>query len=167
MKKQSKMSMHKDLEKQKLELLRESMQKSWLHVIPLKEFNYTLSKQEFWDVIRLRYNWPIPNLPLRCACGERFDTQHSMSCKKGGLVTLRHNELRDITAKLLDEVCKDVQVEPMLDKLMGEEFKLLTANCQHEARLDISANGCWVKDQKTFVDIRVFDPKLLDTRIKV
>ena len=81
-----------------------------------------------------------------------------MSCKKGGFVTLRHNELRDITAKLLYEVCKDVQVEPMLNKLTGEEFKLRTANCQDEARLDISANGFWVKGEKTFVDILVFDP---------
>ena len=46
----------------------------------------------------------------------------------------------------------------MLNKLTGEEFKLRTANCQDEARLDISANGFWVKGQKTFVDIRVFDP---------
>ena len=147
-----------DKQKRQNDILKEIGSSSWLHAIPLKEFNYTLSKQEFWDVIRLHYNWSIPNLPSRCACGEKFDTQHSMSCKKGGFVTLRHNELRDITVKLLDEVCKDVQVEPMLNKLTGEEFKLRTANFQDEARLDISANGFWVKCQKTFVDIRVFDP---------
>ena len=56
------------------------------------------------------------------------------------------------------EVCKDVEVEPMLNKLTGEEFKFKTANCQDEARLDISASGFWVKGQKTFVDLRVFDP---------
>ena len=45
----------------------------------------------------------------------------------------------------------------MLNKLTGKEFELKTANCQDEARLDISANGFWVKGQKTYVDLRVFD----------
>ena len=53
---------------------------------------------------------------------------------------------------------KDVEVEPMHNKLTGEEFKFKTANHQDIARLDISANGFWVKGQKTIVDLRVFDP---------
>ena len=72
--------------------------------------------------MRLRYNWPIPNLPSKCACGENFNVQHSMSCKKGGFITQRHNEIRDITATVLTEVCKDVEVEPLLTKLSGERF---------------------------------------------
>ena len=32
--------------------------------------------------------------------------------KKGGFVTLRHNSLRDLTANILKEICKDVSIEP-------------------------------------------------------
>ena len=31
------------------------------------------------------------NIPTRCPCGEKFDTQHTMSCEKGGFVTLCYN----------------------------------------------------------------------------
>ena len=105
------------------DLIQEPGSSYWLNTLPLEDHNYTLNKQEFWDAIRLRYNWPIPNLPSRCACGMTFDVQHSMSCKKGGFVTHRHNELRDITAKLLSEVCK---VEPLLTTLTGEAFQQRT-----------------------------------------
>ena len=41
---------------------------NWLTSLELREFNYTLNKQQFWDCIRLRYNWIIPSLPSVCAC---------------------------------------------------------------------------------------------------
>ena len=34
-----------------------------------------------------------------CPCGNKFDIQHSMSCKKVGFVTNRHNNIEDVTAK--------------------------------------------------------------------
>ena len=138
----------------------------WLNTIPLEDHNYTLNKQEFWDAIRLRYNWPIPNFPSRCACGMTFDVQHSMSCKKVGFVTHRYNNLRDITSKLLSEVCKDVEVEPLLTTLTGEAFQQRTAKWQDGAKLDVSANSFWIKGQKTFADIRVLIQMLRDTKTK-
>ena len=48
------------------------------------------------------------------------DINHSLSCKKGGFVILRHNNIRDTTAKLLEEVCYDVQIEPRLIPIAGE-----------------------------------------------
>ena len=80
-----------------------------------------------------------------------------MSCKKGGFITLRHNEIRDITASLLSEVCKDVRREPSLIKLTGEVFNETTAKKNDEARLDVSALGFWIPGQRAFCDIRVFD----------
>ena len=128
-------------QKRQNEIIQETGSSNWLTTLPLLEFNYVLNKQEFWDALRIRYNWPIPGLPSRCACGAKYDVQHSMSCKKGGFVTLRHNELRDLTAKLLDEVCKDVSTEPMLIQLTGEHMQYKTAKTQDEARVDISATG--------------------------
>ena len=42
--------------------------------------------------------------------------------QKRGFVILRHDEIRDITAKTLNEVCKDVEVESLLSRISGERF---------------------------------------------
>ena len=80
----------------------------------MPEFNHVLNKQQFWDFIRLRYDWPIPGLPVSCSCEEDFNVQNEMSCKKGGFGILRHNKVSDITATLLSDVCKDVESEAFL-----------------------------------------------------
>ena len=45
-----------------------------------------------------------------------------MSYKKGGFVTIRHNELRDLKAKLLSEVCYDTEIEPTFVPLSEEDL---------------------------------------------
>ena len=87
---------------------------NWLSITLIEESNYNLNKQRFLDAVQLRYQLPIPNLPTQCPCGKKFDTQHAISCKKAGFVTLRHNKLRDITGTLLEEVCHDLAIEPIL-----------------------------------------------------
>ena len=129
---------------------------NWLTTLPLKEWGYDLNKQQFWDALRIRYDWNLERLPANCVCGEKFDISHALSCKKGGLITLRHNELRDITANLLKEICRDVRTEPSLIEVNGE-VNGKTANTRPEARLDISALGFWTPDQRVFFDIRVFN----------
>ena len=131
---------------------------NWLTVLPMSEHDFNLNKQQFWDAIRLRYGWPIPNLPTVCACGSKFDLQHCMSCKKGGFITLRHNSIRDLTANMLKEVCSDVKIEPPLLELSGEIFQLKTSKTGNEVRTDIAARGFWIKGQRAFFDVRVFDP---------
>ena len=39
------------------------------------------------------------------SCGVTFTVDHAMVCHMGGFPTIRHNEIRDITASLLTEVC--------------------------------------------------------------
>ena len=130
-----------------------------LNVIPMREVNYVLNKQQFWDSIRLQYGWPIPGLPVSCSCGEGFNVQHAMSYKKEGFVTLRHNEVRDISATLLSDVCKDVELEPSLLSVNGEEQAMRkTATTNDAVRLDICARSFWVSGKKAFCDVRVFDP---------
>ena len=81
-----------------------------------------------------------------------------MNCKKGGFVTIRHNDLRDLTAKILSEVCYDTEIEPRLAPLSGEDLSNRTANRSNEARLDVRARGFWERGQQAFFDLRVFDP---------
>ena len=76
-----------------------------------------------------------------------------------GFPTLRHNEIRDITASLLKEVCSDVRVEPDLQPVTHNQLDGASANSQDGARLDLSANGVWGgRYEKTFFDVRIFNP---------
>ena len=65
---------------------------NWLTTLLLEEWAYEPNKQQFWDAIRIRYNWSLERLPTECGCGENFDLSHALSCKKCRMVTLRHNE---------------------------------------------------------------------------
>ena len=73
-----------------------------LSVLPVKKYNYVLNKQQFRDSLQLSDNWPIPGLAITCPCGENFNAQHMLPCKKSGFITIRHNEVRDIKATFSD-----------------------------------------------------------------
>ena len=87
-----------------------------------------------------------------------MDIQHAMICKKGRFIKKRHNDLRDLPANLLTEVCKDVTIEPQLLSVAGETFNNPTTNTSNEARVDIKPREFWVRGQQLFFDARVFDP---------
>ena len=93
-----------------------------------------------------------------CICGHKFEVDHTLSCKRGGFVIQRHNDLRDFAASLLTEVCHNVAVEPSLQPLNGENFLYRSANTDSEARLDVKARGFWNRGQDAFFDARVFNP---------
>ena len=80
-----------------------------------------------------------------------------MSCMKGGFVHRRHDEVRDLFASLLQDVCHDVEVEPHLQTLTGEILTSST-NSSDEARMDVSVQGFWQRGQRAFFDVRVFNP---------
>ena len=124
--------------------------------LPLSEEGYDLTKQLFWDLIRIRYGWTLTRLPAYCECGEKFDLQHALSCKKGGFISLRHNLVRNITSSLLSEVCKDVLVESQMQPLTGESFATSTVT-ENEVRLDVCAHGFWKAGQIAFLDVKVFN----------
>ena len=85
----------------------------------------------------------MKNLPHQCKCGKAFSTDHAMTCPSGGLPIARHNEIRDITAQCLTEVCTDVEKEPQLQSLSGEIIPQRKGNKQDDARVDIRARGFW------------------------
>ena len=93
----------------------------------------------------LQYHWTPPACPTSCACGHNFTIDHCISCPKGGFPSLRHNEVRDLTATMMSEVCSNVSTEPHLQPLSGEALRFKTANSDSNARLDIAANGFWVE----------------------
>ena len=145
-------------QKRLVDLAKEKGASSWLSVLPLDDHGFSLHKGAFKDAICLRYGWKPPNTPTKCNCGSAFSTNHAMTCPMGGFPTIRHNELRDVTASLLSEVCHNVATEPRLQPLNGESMTHRTAITTDDARLDIRARGFWSAAQDAYFDIRVFHP---------
>jgi len=110
----------------------ESGSSSWLTALPLSEHGFALHKGTFRDALCLWYGWQPPLLPSSCVCGKRFTVP-----------SIRHNELRDITAGVLTEVCHSVEVEPTLQPLTGEQLSYRSANVEDGAILDVVAEGFW------------------------
>ena len=44
-------------------------------------------------------------------CGEVFNVDHAMVCRRGGFIIQRHNELRDLVVDMLSMVSIDVDIE--------------------------------------------------------
>ena len=139
-----------------LDLAKEKGSGSWLIALPIQSLGYVLNKQEFRDSICLRYNWKIPNTPLYCSCGVRNSVDHSLNCKSGGYIMMRHDRIRDLEASILKDVCKDVKVEPELQPVGNV---LLDGSTEAErARLDVSAVGIYSPLERTFLDVRIMHP---------
>ena len=146
------------LQKRSMTLAQEKGASSWLTSLPIEEYSFALHKGAFHDALALRYNWQPIRTPLSCCCGAidrrrklpssiyggaKFSVEHVLSCPKGGFPSLRHNEIRDLTANLLTEVCSNVSIEPELQPITGEALRGATSNSQPGARLDVAANGFW------------------------
>jgi len=94
--------------KKAMDLASQKGASNWLTTLPIEEFGFTLYKGAFHDAMALRYDWKLSHTPSNCACGKKFTVEHAFTCPKGCFPILRHNEIRDLTANLLTEVCHDV-----------------------------------------------------------
>ena len=112
---------------------------------------FTLNKGEFQDALKLRYDWEIADKPTV------FNVDHAMVCRRGGFIIQRHNELRDLEADMLSMVCNDVEIEAVLQELMGESLPS-GANQAPNACLDIHARGFWERQRSAFFNVWVCYP---------
>ena len=110
------------------------------------------------DLLSIRYGWRLKRIPSHCACGNAFNLQHALQCSKAGFVALRHSHIRNTTANLLIDVCKDVRVEPHSQQLSCERFSKKTVNKSDQARVNISVRGFSLTGQVAFFEVRVFNP---------
>ena len=142
-----------------LDLAQEKGASNWLTSLPIEEYGFCLHKGAFTDALALRYGWVPSRTPVNCVCGTSFSVEHVLSCSRGGFPSIRHNEIRDLTADLLTNVCKDVRVEPDLMPVTNESLSHASANSTNGARLDIAANGLWGgRFERSYMDVRVFNP---------
>ena len=141
-----------------MDLASERGASSWLTSLPTEEHGFCMHKGAFRDALALRYGWSPQQTPMYCVCGASFTVEHALSCPRGGFPIVRHNEIRDVTANLLTEVCHDFIIEPDLQPLMGETLAGASSNTMDGARLDIAVNGFWGGCfEKTYLDVRVFN----------
>ena len=132
---------------------------SWLSTLPIADHGFALHKGAFRDALCLRYGWSPHLLPSHCVCGQRLTVEHALSCSRGGFPSIRHNEIRDMTADMMSEVCHGVGIEPCLQAVTEEQLRHKSANREDGARLDIVAENFWGRDrQRAFFDMRVFNP---------
>ena len=64
-------------------------------------------------------------------------------------MTLRHNEVQEVTSELLDEMCIDVRKEPILQEVNNKDLPR-EAKKSKEALLDISALNFGTTGQRAF-----------------
>ena len=134
-----------------MDLAQEKGASNWLTTLPIREHGFTLHKGDFRDALALRYGWT--RCPSHCPCGTSFSVEHALSYPKGGFPTIRHNEVHDLSAGLMSQVCHDVGIEPVLQPLNGEEFVGASTICENDARLDIVARGFWLaRGEHSFFD---------------
>ena len=73
------------------------------------------------------------------------------------LTRIRHNEIRDTFGNLMNEVSRDVEIEPKLQPLQRESLINNSTTTEDEARLDIKANRLWdLRLSRSFFDVKIF-----------
>ena len=145
---------------------------AWLSTI-LNRFSGTeLTREEWFDNVAIRYGKRPSNLPDQCdGCGAGLMLEHGLSCKKGGLVGIRHDDVHDEWAHLCSIALTNSRVvtEPAI--FYGNGTRATTTNATtnattpngrnsapgDEARGDVLAHSFWSRGRGTVFDIRICD----------
>jgi len=77
----------------------------WLSTLPLECYGLALNKGDTHDAASLHSGWSPQNLPFNWVCGKSNTIEHALSCLNGAFLSIRHNEIRDLTAELMSDVC--------------------------------------------------------------
>ena len=145
----------------KRRIIRSAGTGAWLTTMPSLLNGSDLSAEEFRDGIRLRFGLTPTALPHRCdGCGDRFTTEHAMSCRKGGLILQRHNDLAAEWGQLCGQAFtpSTVSDEPLIQS--SRDVQVAGSNRTEptpELRGDIAVHGFWTRGTTAIFDICVTD----------
>ena len=90
-------------------------------------------------------------IPVDCdGCGAHFDLSHALSCRKGGLIIQRHNEVQDAFGDLSTLVWQQVSREPVVREANSD-------NNSPALIADLAVRGVWSPQTEALFDIRVVD----------
>ena len=144
---------------------------TWLTTIPVALNGTALTKEEFQDNIRIRYDILPFNLPEKCdGCNKTFTVNHAINCKNGGLINLRHTEIANEWAHLCQIVftkaaiidSPDIYPETTKPNIPTNPQSSQKNHSTHKAfknaQGDKGVIGFWKQGRMTIFDIRVVDP---------
>jgi hypothetical protein len=134
---------------------------TWITATPDRLNGTELSAEEFRDSLRLRFGLMPSFLPPRCdGCNERFTVEHAMSCKKGGLVVQRHNDVAAEWHHLCAQALQPSAVsdEPLIHAGRGVPNAGETGvEAAADSRGDVAAHGFWRRGTTAIFDVRITD----------
>ena len=117
----------------------------------MAKHHFDLSAQEFSDALALRYKKPLLCVSSTCdGCGAPFDLSHSLICRKGGLVTQRHNEICEAFGDLSSLSWSQVIREPVVKEANFKTESLTLVS-------DLSVRSVWVPQSEALFDVRIID----------
>ncbi|KAL7477070.1 hypothetical protein ACHAW6_002890 [Cyclotella cf. meneghiniana] len=164
--------MERALPKVKKWMERTAVAGAWLSTIPGRFSGTQLTKEEWFDNVAIRYGKRPANLPDQCnRCGSGLTLEHGLSCKKGSLVGIHHNDVHDEWAHLCSIALTDsrIVIEPAIFYGNGTQAgatnaanattnAMTTTNRSttlgDEARGDIFVHSFWNHGRR---DIRICD----------
>jgi hypothetical protein len=135
---------------------------AWLSAIPNRFDGTELSREEFQDNLAIRYGLRPRGLPERCdGCNEPFSVEHGISCKKGGFVGQRHDDVCEELAHLCSMALTPSRISSEPEIFYGRELNAAQRNANEvlgdEARGDVGAHGFWKRGRTTIFDVQVCD----------
>jgi len=149
---------------------------AWLSVFPNRLNGTGLSADEWRDNVRLRYNHSPLEMPAACdGCGAKMSVEHALSCKTGGLVHIRHDDVADEWRHLCGTALSPCRVErePRIFSSVSRRVQTAACSSAHdsstptadalhppavtEERGDASCHGFWARGRTTIFDMRITD----------
>ena len=136
---------------------------AWLTAMPDRLNGTELAADEFRDSLRLRLGLSPIGLPTSCdGCNQRFTVEHALSCKKGGLITLRHNDVAAEWHHLCGQAftASAVSDEPLIHTSRAAQAGTAAPRVTQvdpELRGDVAVHGFWKRGITTIFDARITD----------
>ncbi|KAL7477797.1 hypothetical protein ACHAW6_003631, partial [Cyclotella cf. meneghiniana] len=145
---------------------------AWLSTIPDRFSGTELTKDEWFDNVAIRYVRCPADLPDHCnGCGTGLMLEHGLNCKRGRLVGIRHDDVRNEWAHLCSIALTDsrVMIEPTIfygngSQAGGNNATPTTPRTVNqtntlgdEAHGDVLAHGFWNRGRGTVFDVPICD----------
>ena len=152
---------HRSLRKDRKRLRRIPKSGAWLSILPSRWHGTLLSCDEWRDNIRLRYGMEPLRLCSSCdGCGADFTVEHALSCKVGGLVHIRHDDVRDEAGALAAMAFQKsaVSYEPPIYSGTGVRASQMAPGDGNDGdRGDVLVHGLWKRGEDAILDTQVVD----------
>ena len=149
----------------------------WLTVMPNRLNGTSISAEEWRDNVRLRYNHVPQDMPHHCdGCGMRMTVEHALSCKTGGLVHIRHDDVAGEWSHLCALAFSDgrVEREPKIYSSVGRLAREVGDTVEGtgeqgtvqitEERGDVGCHGFWQRGRFAIFDVRITDTEARSAR---